>query len=344
MQRIDHATAVGVKPDPQEEGTPGFFNYAPAGSGATPTVVSSDWLNQVQEELLAVIEAGGIEPSKTNTGQVLAAILGMIGASAAGSGGDIYGFTLSNTAGNTTTHITSSAGQCRDSTNTATLVNAAPFTKRLDQAWAAGNGNGGRLSGALANGQTWHHFAIYDPTTETLDFGFDQSPTAPTLPAGYTKFRRLGSVVLEAAATTIRQFLQIGDWFMLKLRSTDYAATANGAGPYLRQVTVPAGIKVEAKFYLQSTGTATSAPSVGYHSGVFDPDFGAPPAFGVSTQWAQVRRIGLKASDSSNNSYDSAIFTQFTDTSRQVYTYSNDNLDVIVLGVLGWRDERGKYF
>ena len=258
-----------------------------------------------------------------------------------GSGG-MYGLITSNSVSNPTTKITITTGQCRDSTNSNNIILAAPITKDLTAAWAVGTGNGGRDTGALSNGQTWHVFMILNPTSGVVDALFSQSPTAPTLPVGYTKFRRIGAVILEAASTAIRLYLQTGDRFMLKLRSTDYASTANtGAVPYLRVITVPAWIKVEAYMYFQSTGTANLTA---YLSGIYDPDFGVPPAFGSSTQWAQVRRAGFKDTASADVSYGTVIATQFTDTNKQIYTFSSDSAgDVIALGVLGWRDDRGRF-
>lgn len=257
-----------------------------------------------------------------------------------GSGG-IFGFIMSNTPAFTTTRITMTPGQCRNSLNNANIVTSVPFTKRLDTVWSPGDNGGGRDVGVLANGQTWHLFMIMNATTLAVDALFSQSPTAPALPAGYTKFRRVGAVILESTSTQIRQFLQTGDWFSLKLRSTDYAAQANGGAPFLRLVTVPQGIKVEAKFYFQSVGTQDANV---YLSGVYDPDFGVPPAFGPATQWAQVRRFAVAVFAGGYASFNTVVFTQFTDSARQVYTYSSDGGDVIALGVLGWRDDRGRFF
>jgi len=344
MQRIDTSTAVGSLPTPDPLGSPGYFNHAPPGSGNTPTLVSSDWCNMVQEELVAIPLYAGLTLDKTNHGQVLAGILSLLDSAGVNGTGSIFGLILSNTPSALTTSVTISVGQCRDSTNSASIALSAPIGKLLTAVFAAGSGNGGRdNAGALANGQTWHVFLILNPTSGAVDGLFSQSPTAPTLPTGFTKFRRLGAVVLDAAATTIRAFKQVGDYFKYQLRSTDYAAQANGSGvAYLRQIAVPNGIKVEAEMYFQSTGTVSTTPA--FLSGIFDPDFGVPPAFGPSTQWAQVRRSGLTDSGGTGVSYDTKIVRQFTDASRQVYTFSSDTGDIIALGVLGWRDERGKFY
>ena len=268
----------------------------------------------------------------------LSAMLSLLGG--LGSGG-LFGLNLSNTGGSSTTQVTISTGQCRDSLNGNNIILVAPITKTLTSVWAVGTGNGGRdNAAALAAAQTYHVFMILNPTSGVVDALFSQSPTSPTLPAGYTKFRRVGSILLEAASTAIRQFVQTGDWFKLKIRSTDFAATPNGVGPYLRIISVPSGIKVEAEIYFQSTGTANTTV---YHSGVYDPDFGVPPAFGAATQWAQVRRLSFLDPSSAAATYGTVVARQFTDTSKQVYTFSSDSADVIAIGVLGWRDDRGRF-
>jgi hypothetical protein len=247
----------------------------------------------------------------------------------------IYGLTLSNSQTNPTTHISTSVGQCRDSTDSVNMRLVTATTKRLDQAWSAGQNGGARLSGTLGPNQTWHWF-LMEKADGTTDVGADSTPTAPALPTGYIYYRRLGAVLTDGS-NVVREFVQTGDWFKLKTRSTDYAAQANGGGPFLRAITVPTGIKVEAEMYFQSAGTASTTA---YLSGIYDPDFGTPPAFGASTQWAQIRRLGIKDSTSTNISYDTVIARQFTDTNRNVYTYSSDSGDLIALGVLGWRDTR----
>jgi hypothetical protein len=105
-----------------------------------------------------------------------------------------------------------SAGECRDSTDTCDIVLTTPLIKQVDAAWVAGTNVGGRDTGTTANG-TWHTYAIYNPTTNTADVLYSLSVTAPTLPSGYTAFRRIGSVVRTAGANV--QVRQLGDYFQL---------------------------------------------------------------------------------------------------------------------------------
>lgn len=334
---VEDPTTFAADPDRTNGFVAGLAKSIKANTVLRQTSVAASALAQKIADVTGVdvLDDGSVANFEAGLTSMLALLGGL------GSGG-IFGLSLSNAISAPTTKITITAGQSRDSLNTANMILAAPITKDLTAAWVVGDGNGGRDTGALANAQTWHVFLIFNPASLVVDALFSQSPTAPTLPTGFTRFRRLGAIMLDAAATTIRLFTQTGDWFKLKTRSTDYAAQANGGGvPYLRQIMVPNGIKVEAEMYFQSTGTANTTA---YLSGIFDPDFGVPPAFGGATQWAQVRRGSFLDSTSTALSYMTVIARQFTDVSQHIYTFSSDNLDVIALGVLGWRDERGKFF
>ncbi len=74
VYRCDEANAAAVFPAAPVAGTEGYFQPPNPGSGTTPVIVRSWWLNMVQEELRAVVVAAGISPSKTNNAQLLAAL------------------------------------------------------------------------------------------------------------------------------------------------------------------------------------------------------------------------------------------------------------------------------
>lgn len=77
MFRIDNDTASTVLPTPKPVGQPGYFTAGTIG-GEAATIVEADWLNLVQEELLNVLSAAGIAPSKLTNSQVIQAILYLI--------------------------------------------------------------------------------------------------------------------------------------------------------------------------------------------------------------------------------------------------------------------------
>lgn len=74
MQRIDNSGAVASLPAAQPAGTPGYFGRGNPGLGLLATPLSADWANMVQEELMGIVLAAGITPSKTDLAQVLAAL------------------------------------------------------------------------------------------------------------------------------------------------------------------------------------------------------------------------------------------------------------------------------
>lgn len=252
--------------------------------------------------------------------------------------GSIFGYMATNTIGSLNTHITFSAGNCRDSTNQRSIPRPAPMTKSLSAVWAAGSGNGGRdQAGAPAANETWHAFAILNDTTQITDILYSKSVAAPTLPGGYTFFRRIFSFILDASAN-IRQFVHTGDYVALKVRGVEWVATLNSvAAGTLRDIGVPKGLKLLTDFYYQSQGVGGSAPNPAF-SGIFDPDVGVP-TFGTGTQWAQIRVGWTGAADR----YQTRMVSQWTNTNAQVYTASNDTGDTIAGGVVGWWDYRGRW-
>jgi hypothetical protein len=251
--------------------------------------------------------------------------------------GMLNGYICTNNITYPLTFLSVAAGICRDSTNVRNIQLVTPMAKNLTAVWAAGNNNGGRDSAtALAPGQTWHVFAILDATAPAVDVLFSQSPTAPIMPSGYVYFRRIMSIILEAASTSIRQFIQTGNNVALTVRGVEWAGTANGpASSYLRTVGVPTGLKLLVSFFYQSTGVGGSGANPAF-SGIYDPDVGVP-TFGTPTQWAQIRASW----NNSNDRYQTRIVEQWCNTAAQVYTASNDTGDVIAGGVLSWVDQRG---
>jgi len=83
MFSIDEPTAASSLPAPAAAGTEGYFTNGNPASGVPATILDADWLNMVQQELLNIVEAGGLTPSKTTYNQVLEAIqiIGQRGAS-----------------------------------------------------------------------------------------------------------------------------------------------------------------------------------------------------------------------------------------------------------------------
>lgn len=74
MFRIDNPTAAAALPTPAAPGTAGYFTGGNPATATPATILDPDWLNAVQEELFAILTAASLAGSKTNRGQVLAAL------------------------------------------------------------------------------------------------------------------------------------------------------------------------------------------------------------------------------------------------------------------------------
>lgn len=74
MYQIDVATAATALPTPAAPGTEGFFTDGNPASGLPATIVDADFMNMLMMELINLVEAGGLTPSKTTYNQVLLAI------------------------------------------------------------------------------------------------------------------------------------------------------------------------------------------------------------------------------------------------------------------------------
>jgi len=103
------------------------------------------------------------------------------------------------------TSITIAAGQFRDSTNVNDIVLSSAAT-----IVASANGANGLDVGSLGNSTLYAVYVIgdstdYNPTAGLLSASF----SAPTLPAGYDMFRRIGCVLTSGAAA-ILDFSQSG--------------------------------------------------------------------------------------------------------------------------------------
>ncbi len=117
--------------------------------------------------------------------------------------------TISNNTGEPDHDIDFTAGnfQFDDGSGQAT---ASALTKQIDAVWVVGNDLGGLDTGTVAADTVYYMFAIHDPTigAEVSDFLFSLSPTAPTLPSGYTKQKKIAALHTDGSAN-IRQ----GFWF-----------------------------------------------------------------------------------------------------------------------------------
>jgi hypothetical protein len=74
MYQTDQSSAVESLPEPATAGTQGFFTGGNPVSGEAATILDADFLNMTMMELINIVEAAGLTPSKTTYNQVLSAI------------------------------------------------------------------------------------------------------------------------------------------------------------------------------------------------------------------------------------------------------------------------------
>ncbi len=254
--------------------------------------------------------------------------------------GYLAGLGATNNAGDATNDIDFAVGEARDSTHAVNLVAATAMTKQLDATWAAGTNAGGKMSAAAIADTTYHLYVIRKDSDGTCDFGFDVSATAPTMPSGYTYFRRIGSIVRASGA--IRAFRQDGDHFFWKTPVRDVDATAVAAST-LTTFSVPLGIRVKPRIAVNIGMAGTNANS-GFHIQLGNGD--------DSTSVVSVCAVN----NGPNNSHAATLATDFlTDTSARLYyaavtggydsgtaPSSGAATPTMKLHTIGWVDTRGR--
>jgi hypothetical protein len=165
------------------------------------------------------------------------------GAQAAALKGYLFGCTMSTTGGSSTMSI--AAGIAADSAGVK-LMSLSAIAKTT-AAWSAGTAAGGLDTGSIAN-NTWYHFyVIRRPDTGVVDVLLSSSAIAPTMPANYTQYRRIGAGKTNGSAQWIA-FTQDGDYFVWAASVVDVQTTNPGTASVTATLgSVPAGVKVDAR-------------------------------------------------------------------------------------------------
>lgn len=235
---------------------------------------------------------------------------------------NLSGLVLSNDA-DTDHDINVTPGQAADSTNSSFLSLTAEITKRIDAAWSAGDNSGGLFTGSVSADTTYHVFIIEKDSDASIDIGFDTSLTASNIPIGYTKFRRIGSILTNAGANIIN-FIQRDNDFMLTTPILDFIAVVSSTATLIT-LSVPSDIQVKmiANVVSQANGS---------HIYVSSPD---------QTDQAASITVSPLVSVGSDATQTAGQIEVWTNTSSQVRarTISSNTLN---LATLGYMDMRGQ--
>ncbi|MBX4884091.1 hypothetical protein HJA90_10915 [Rhizobium bangladeshense] len=192
------------------------------------------------------------------TNKVLTRLVSKADISAVGS--FIDGLLLSNNASNPNTHIDFAAGSVRS--GSSFVSNGSSFTKRINGTWAVGTGNGSLDTGALAASATYFAYALRKDSDLSFDVVFSTSATiggvTTTLLTGYTIVKQIG-VVLTDASSNIRQFIMYPrDFYQFVTPIREATNIPISTLSALLAITVPNGVKAEARLRLMFSSSATT--------------------------------------------------------------------------------------
>jgi hypothetical protein len=212
------------------------------------------------------------------------------------------------------------------SDDTTTSMKLATSYAKTTAAWAVGSGNGSLDTGSIATTPTWYHVFLIERTdTGVVDVLVSLSATTPTLPANYTKQRRIGSMKTDGSGHWIG-FTQIGSRFILSASIVDANGLATSTTPAFVAVSVPPGINA----YWH--GIVLNSPgSAGVRVWVYSP---------LMNDEAASATEGNLATTSTNNVL--AQMDVMTNTAQQVKVVADSTGNTYSLRTLGWEDARGR--
>jgi len=158
-----------------------------------------------------------------------------------------WGLRISNGT-DTLNDIDVAIGRTADVVNAVLVELTSPITKQLDAVWAEGTNLGGLDTGVKAIDARYHVHIITNDTTEAVDALFSLSKGAPTIPAGWSLRKRVGSISTDSSGN-ILGFRQTGNYFHYTTHQLNLHYTAAGLNDVTQNVplTVPDDILMIAR-------------------------------------------------------------------------------------------------
>lgn len=235
--------------------------------------------------------------------------------------GYLFGLTMSTAGASTTLSV--AAGAACDSTGSRIMKLLASIAKTT-AAWALGTAAGGLDTGSIAASTWYHFFLIQRVDTGVVDVLFSLSATAPTMPANYTLFRRIGSMKTNGSSQWTL-FFQNGDEFLWDVAVVDFSSIATTNSSVLKALSVPSGINVNALFSARNN-VGTGATVIYFSC----PDITAPTAGGDVVMSHPGTNVGTGA------------YNIRTNTSNQIRATGNATTGTYSINTYGWIDTRGQ--
>jgi hypothetical protein len=317
------------------------------GGAAITTDLTDDQLAQVQSMIdIAFASEAAARDSEINTGitaqnaQIQTLLSTAIAAMVAGIPPStlirsyLAGFI---TAWVSTTSFSVGAGMGDDSTSIV-MMNLSSSLTKTTSAWTLGTNGGGLDTGAIA-ANTWYHIhAIVRTDTSNVDVLFSLSPTAPTLPATYTLFRRIGSIKTDASKHFIK-YWQWGDLFLWD-QVVDELSDVYLSATQTITLTVPTGLT-----------DALGAIIAIFDSGGYDND-NSSTGSDASILYQSIDQGTSPSVSDGNQTIECTLQNQFAlgdlkfavNSSAQIRIRTDNNPSFYIdLWTRGWIDMRGRY-
>jgi hypothetical protein len=183
---------------------------------------------------------------------------------------------------------------------------------------------------------TWYHvYLIRNPTTGIVDIEASKTSTpgnGPSLPPGYTQFRRIGSLRTDASSNWVG-ITQNGDEFLYMATFNDAAGVATTtAARTFQQVTVPPNLPVQvgvvALMRIQMSGVAGSTC-------IFTSPY-------ENDQAPNSAAAGVSARTTVANDAWAGHLSIRANNLRQVGVRSNNVALTVSISTYGYLDRRGK--
>jgi hypothetical protein len=203
-------------------------------------------------------------------------------------------------------------------------------------AWVVGSGTGSLDSGSIANNTWYHVFLIERIDTGVVDVLVSLSATTPTLPASYTKQRRLGSMKTDGSGNWIK-FIQDGDRFRWAAVVNDLSLANPGTTAAPRTLTVPPGVRVAADVSATfQVGNGEPGSGAIYLSDLLQDDQSAGVSVATVAGYNQAASVTVYAACSV-----ASVMTNTTQQIRSRLGVSSANLTFYIT-THGWTDTRGR--
>lgn len=272
----------------------------------------------------------------TNTTQIATTAFVLANTSGAGGGKGIVGLLPANNTTTPNTKLNIAPGSAMDKDQTALLTLASGIIKTTST-WAVGTNAGALDTGSIAPSTGYHIYVVYNTSTLNTDILFSTSATAPTMPSGYTKRRRIGAFITDASGFIIPGLWRADGSFEL-LKEITVATARSLTLQSLLGFPVPLGVKLELDMNVLLNSTTGTNPT--FYGILSDPDIG-PRTLTAGAEWATAfgyKQLGVQFMGKAKC---------WANTSGQVYTWAYSATgDTGMQGYfyfMGWRDLRDEF-